>query len=78
MRIRHLAPLVVLALVGCRTINPVIAYGNEATVQIDKLTPKNERRGFAMAEQHCKKYGKVPRISADQGRRITFDCVRSE
>ncbi len=63
-----------LALVGCGRA-PVKAYGNEVTVQISNLTPRNERRGFAMAEQHCRQYGRKPRIAADQGRRITFDCV---
>lgn len=72
--------LVLLAAVGltvgaCQP-KPSLIYGNEATVQIGHMTSRNEKRGFALAEQHCKKYGKVPRIIADQGPRVTFDCVK--
>ena len=69
--------LVVLAVVpGCHSrMQPIVAYGSPVSVQVDRLTPRNEARGFALAEAHCARYGKVPRIVSDQGRRITFDCV---
>ena len=71
---RYLILPLILALAGCHHA-PQIAYGNEATVQVGGMTQQNERQGFALAERHCRKYGKVPRIVSDQGRRVTFDCV---
>lgn len=71
---RYLLALTLL-LPACAHRTPVVAYGNEVAVQVDRLTPRNERQGFALAEQHCRRHGKVPRIASDQGRRITFDCI---
>lgn len=71
---RYLLIALSLTVVGCHH-NPRVAYGNEATVQVSNLTSRNERRAFALAERHCQQYKRIPRIVADQGKRITFDCV---
>jgi hypothetical protein len=55
---------------------PVLIYGNEATVQIGNMDRFNEAKGFEMANQHCRQYGRVARINLDQGTRVTFDCVK--
>jgi len=74
----HALTLISLALFGLLhgCASPKVAFGNEASVQIEGMDRLNEKEGFELANQHCQKFGRVARIHLDQGHRVTFDCIK--
>lgn len=63
-----------LALTGCA---PKLAFSNEAGGVIDQQASMGNDRAYALAEEHCKKYGKVAKISGTDIIENTtrFECV---
>ena len=78
---RILTCLVFMALAGCA--QPRILGSNENGV-IVAMGGRSEQEAVAVAEQHCKRFGRVPRPaassagSAGASPAILFDCVNPE
>lgn len=74
------ASLICLLLAGCAAdahIYPGFfgqnVVGNEAFVSVSNVY--NEQDAFPLAEDHCRKYGKVSRFSRMENFRAIFDCL---
>ena len=63
-----------LCVAGCA---PRLAFSNEAGGVINKSGSLGNDRAYAMATDHCKKFGKVARISDRDllTNSLRFDCV---
>lgn len=72
---KTIIPIIFAALMtGCAT--PTIIHGNEASVLVDHIDRFSMQQGFAIADEHCGKYGKVARLTNGGGQySAAFDCV---
>src|SRR3546814_827711 len=65
-----------LALAGCAHspfFVPEVS-GNETHVRVENV--KDSAEALRMAEEHCAKYGRVPRASGGGGYMYVYDCER--
>jgi len=69
------ASLMALAMAGCA---PSLSGANQAGGIIEHSTAGNRDQAFAIANDHCKQFGRIARISGTDvlDSTMTFDCVR--
>lgn len=74
---RQVVLFVALAVSAC---SPKLAFNNEAGGVIDTTGVAGNDRAYAMATEHCAKYGKIARMGARDTltAKMTFDCVAKE
>ncbi|WP_198352341.1 hypothetical protein [Sphingomonas sp. MA1305] len=67
--------LIAILLTGCA---PSLVGANEAGGVVGANFNMSRSKALALADAHCRKYGKVARISGQNEVRnsTTFDCVR--
>ena len=63
-----------LTVAGCA---PSLTAGNERGGVVDHVIGLDRDQAFAIADAHCRKYGRVARISGQDtlASTLTFDCV---
>lgn len=67
--------LLVVGASGC-VATPKIIYGNEASVLVGNVERFNIQESFVLADEHCRKHGKVARLTDGGGNfSAAFDCV---
>jgi len=69
--------LVVMSAAVLASCAPTIVGGNERGGDIEHVIGLTKADAFRKAEEHCKKYGRVARVSQYDvlGSSLTFDCV---
>jgi hypothetical protein len=75
MKTRPALLIAALALSACA---PSVIGANERSIVIGKVDITNRAEAFALADQHCRKYGLVARMSgfSDWSSQQNYDCVR--
>lgn len=71
---RTIALLVALALAGCA---PRLTFANEAGGVVNRTGSIGSDRAYALAADHCARFGKIVRISGRDvlTNTMRFDCV---
>jgi hypothetical protein len=69
------AAVSVVALASCA---PDLVAGNEAGGMVSRATGMQADKAFAVADAHCRQYGKVARVSGQNiwNNTMSFDCVK--
>jgi len=76
MEFKNLAVILLALGAGGCVATPKIIYGNEASVLVGNVERFNVQESFALADEHCRKHGKVARLTDGGGDfSVAFDCV---